>query len=489
MEKTKEMLKQYKWVLLAGIIVAILIGLVTANFHVLQFVKYKATNNRQGVVSILQARVSNNNQKEWYFEQGMAYLLGQDTYTEEITTFFENNFESFSKENQLEIIKGYQQQQLKLPLNKELMVFLIANKQEHYIKQYIQAISPIELEKGLSLVYGNQPKVDQTFIRDLNEILAFYPQELPFEKFQFDLYEMLRLAKGESLDEAKAILGQLNAEKARKNLMDQIKSQPITEQQLVNWVKLFKDTEMITVSEYNEFDKLYTDICMIRSQYQGLDQEKIDLENKKELVETQISETSRQLQAKEKEISNIKTEISQVENELEQLTNYAYMPLYIERASGTGNNEYIASVPKGGLFGSLRPSSQKYIVKLTQSTFLKEGVYNLNVYLDGSKTTANGAQYAYYVEVSQAKKGQMETLTKQRENKISARQKLEKEAATMQSQIKQVKAENNYDEVIAALNSMESKRSEYASHLTKKVAEIKSLFGLSQFSIDIDDAN
>ncbi len=53
MRTVKETFNQYKWVLLAGIIVAILIALITANLHVLEFMGYKMKDDTAGIISIL----------------------------------------------------------------------------------------------------------------------------------------------------------------------------------------------------------------------------------------------------------------------------------------------------------------------------------------------------------------------------------------------------------------------------------------------------
>ena len=55
METFKETFNQYKWPLLAGVIVAVLIALITANLHVLRFLNYKVQGNVEGVFSILQS--------------------------------------------------------------------------------------------------------------------------------------------------------------------------------------------------------------------------------------------------------------------------------------------------------------------------------------------------------------------------------------------------------------------------------------------------
>lgn len=88
MERIKEEFNRYKWVLLAGLIVAVLIGLITANLHVLQFMTYKMQGNTTGIISILEDSVKNSDaQADWYFSQGIEYLLKQKKCQKKVVNF------------------------------------------------------------------------------------------------------------------------------------------------------------------------------------------------------------------------------------------------------------------------------------------------------------------------------------------------------------------------------------------------------------------
>ena len=483
----KETMKQLKWVILAGVIVAILIGLITANFHVLQFMKYKMNNDTVGIVKTLESSVTEKSQNEWYFKQGIAYLLEQPVYTDEIKAFFEGHFGAFNEETQKEIIKGYNKQKMTLPMSAELMNFLLTASDKETVKVYMQNMKPEELEEGLILVYGTKPEVNKEFVIALNELLANYPEKLPFNKFKFSLYNVLTLGNGELQQDVKKIFNKIDPVQANSYLFGELKNKEILEKDLVSLVKLLKDAGIISLSDSNEYDSLYSELCMARSQYQGMDEEVIGLQNKKDSIEAQIQETIDKLKTKNNEIASMQTQVNEIEGQLESLTNYSFMPLYIESAAGTGSNEYIASIPRGGLFGILKPSDQKFIVKLVGTSFSKDGVYNLNVYLKGSKQADNGAQYAYYVEVSSADISKMESIAADRDTKVNALNGLKEEAAKMQASIDTVKKENNYDEVIEALNSVDSRREEYVNKVNEKIAAIKELFGFRKLTISIDD--
>lgn len=487
MEQFKKAISQYKWVLLAGVMVAILVGLITANFHVLQFISYKMQGDVKGVVSILEAR-KQTDQHQWYFKQGIDYLLEEKVYDEETKKLFESDFELFDEVTKKEIIKGYNRQKLSLPLNKEVMEFLIKHKEDENIKVYMYRMSPQDMENGLFLVYGDKPKISENFIKSLNQILSGYPKPLPFEKFQFSIYELVKYADGELGTQVKNILNKLSVEKTKNNLFATLKNQKIEEEQLVKWIKLFKEVGFISLNEANEFDALYSEICMVRSQYQGMDDEIIELKNKKANVESQISNNQSKISEKQGQISEIQSEINKIEGELDSLTNYAFMPLYVEKPSGTGSNEYIASVPRGGLFGKLGPSSQKYIIKLVNTQFMDQGIYNLNVYLEGSKTTSDGSLYPYYVEVGSKDTQEIEALAAKRDNQQSALNSLKQEITVLQAEVNKIKKENNYDEVVEALDTVDVRRNDYISKINAQVIQIKELLGLNNINISPEGA-
>lgn len=483
----KETINQFKWVLLAGVIVAILIALITANFHVLQFMKYKMSNDTEGIIKTLESSVSSRSQKEWYFKQGLAYLLEQDEYTDEMKQFFEAHFEGFSDENRKEIIKGYNAKALSLPMSEGFMDFLVSNRQEEDVKVYIKNMKPDELDTGLALAFGKKPEVDENFVNTLNDMLIIYPEKLPFDKFQFSLYQVLVLAGEKVNEKTMTIFNKIEPQSARNNLFGELKTKEISEKQLGSLVNLLKETGIITLSEIKDYEAFYSELCMARSKYQGMDEEIIALQNKKDSVEAQISESSDKLKIKRTEVSKMQSEVNEVEGKIDKLTTYTYLTLYVEGSSGTGSNEYIASPPRGGLFGVLRPSDQKYIVKLTDSSFTQPGVYNVNVYLQGSKSTSNGGQYPYYVELSSGDISQMESLAADRDNKVAALNKLKQEAEALEANIAAVKQQNNYDEIVEALNSVDSRRNEYVNKVNEKIAAIKELFGFSKLKISIDD--
>lgn len=486
MGQIKETIRQYKWVLVAGLITALLIGLIAANFHVLQFMKYKMSNDTQGMLRILQtAATHQESENEWYFKQGMTYLIEQDVYTEEIKHFFEDNFSYFTEERKKEIVAGYNKRKLSFALTEEWMRFLIDCREDGEVKQYMKQMPPDALEAGLLLVYGKTPKVDEPFIQSLNEILAAYPQKLPFQKFKFSLYDLLQQGGTPISPEVKQLFAKIDPKIVRTDLFKELSTKQLTEKQLLTWMKFFKDCQVISLSDYTAFDKLYSEIDRLRSEYKGLDDEKIQLQNKKESVEAQISETSKTVEGKKEEVSQKQQEVAALESKLEKLTNYAHMSLYVEEASGTGTGEYIASIPRGGLFG-FKPSSQKYIVKLTHSSVFNQGVLNLNVYLQGVKQAQDGSKYDYYVEVSPSDLSEMDSLTAERTRQIEALEALQQEVKRLEDQITAIKEENYYDEAVEALNNIESRRSDYVSQMTEKVVGIKELFGFSDIMISID---
>ena len=466
METLKETFKQYKWVLLAGVIVAILIGLITANLHVLRFMSYKMQNNTQGIISILQSNIrSNQQQDDWFFTQGVDYLVEQEEYTEEIKGFFETNFAKFSIEKKQQIIKAYNIRNLYLNMNADLMSVLIENINDDTIKAYIRRLSPENFEQGLVLVYGNNPEVNSELINGLDEVLNIYPKQISFEKFQFNLYDLLNYTGEKATEQKKRI---------------------ITEEQLCEWVKFFNETEIITNSEFTAFNNAYSEIVLIRSQYKGLDEEQVELQNKKDQVDLQISDSLKAVEEKQSKIAAKQSEISAIETHLDELTNYTHMPLYIEKLAGTGNNEYIASAPRGGWLEIYIPSSQKYIVKLNSTELADKGVTYLDVYFKGTKQTSSGDEYAYYVQVSNADLAQISSRESERNTKLKELESLKAEVSKLENKIETIKNENNYDENQQALMSIATKREELSTKLSEKTLIIKELFGLKDLRISLE---
>ena len=486
MRTLKETFDHYKWVLLAGVIVAILIALITANLHILQFMGYKIKNDTTGIISILETRGRNEQgQEDWFFTQGMDYLIGQEVYTDEIKSFFENNFASLTLEKQKQVIQGYNNKKLTLPMSETLMYVLMDHLQDESMKNYMKRLPSDELEQGLVALYGENPKVDENLVKHLYDLLAIYPGELAFNKFQFNLYDLLVYAGENAEIQKKAILSKIPSELAKEGIFKELKLQSITEEQLCNWVEFFNDTQIISKSEYIAFKDAYGEICLIRNQYKGLDEEQVELQNKKDAVDVQISTSLKQLSDKQSAVSSKQNEVSALESKIDELTNYTHMALYIEGGSGTGNGEYIASIPRNSLFG-FRPSNQKYIVKLQQSSLSNEGVQYLDLYYKGTKTSVSGEEYAYYVEVSNSDLGNISALENERSTKLKELSDLKAEVSTLENKISQIKQENNYDETQKALMNIATQREELSSKLSEKTIAIKELFELKDLQISLE---
>lgn len=488
METLKETFKHYKWTLLAGIIVAVLITLITANLHVLRFMNYRMQNNVEGVLSILQSQVNNESvQDDWFFEQGMEYLLEQDTYSEELTSFFGEHFIRFNEEWEKDIIKAYNNKNLTLEMSKELMDVLIKYINEDGIKDYVTKLPVADLEQGLVLVYGNNPTVDTTFVDSLCKILNNYPEKLALDKFTFNLYDVFNYAGENAEEKVRLLFSKVNSEVAKENIFKQLRTQELTEEQLCKWVEFFKNTELITAENYTEFNTFYNDICLLRSQYHALDDEEVKLKNEKAAVDAKIGDKTTNLAAKQAEVKTLQDEVSELETSLERLVNYSDMELYIEQASGTGSNEYIASIPRNSLFGK-KPSSLKYIVKLTATSYDGDGVYEVPVYYQGIKKGTNENEYGYYVEVSQSDINSIDAKMAERNSKLSTLDTLKQEVSTLESEISTIKKEGKYDETQEALKNITAQREEYSAKINEKVVEIRKLFGFTNIKIELKTA-
>lgn len=482
----KETINQYKWVVLAGMVVAVLIAVITANLHVLQFMQYKLQNDSKGVVSVLEAQVhKESRQDDWFFSQGMKYLMNQEDYSQDITSFFEEEYGEFIPEWKKEIVKAYSKKGLTLPMNKDVMETLINNIDDEGVKKYVTQLGMTQFEQGLALVYGSNPSIDSSLVDGLYKLLNIYPGQLSFEKFEFNLYELLNYTGEQAEEKIKFIISRVDSKKAKESIFKQLRNQKITEEQLGKWADFFNTTGLISPTEYATYKNVYGNICLIRSQYSALDAKEVELQNKKEAVDAQIGESNKVLESKKSEEAPLKSEISNLESSIEELTNYYYMALYIEKPAGTGGNEYIASVPRNGLFG-MKPGSLKYIVKLETTDFVKEGIYNLNLYYKGTKAGSKGEECGYYVEVSDSDTSKIENMKNKRTNKIVELEKVQEEVRQLESQINAIKTENNYDETVAALKNIVLQRQEYSQKVKEEVIKLRQLFGLSNIEINMN---
>lgn len=486
MERIKEEFNRYKWVLLAGVIVAVLIGLITANLHVLKFMTYKMQGNTTGIISILEGSVKNNQaQSGWYFSQGIEYLLNQKELSEESRQFFEKNFEHFTIDKQLEVIEGYNKKKQFIPINNILVKILLEHLEDLPIQDYIKRMEANELEQGLAIYYGNKVEVDSTFIDQMYKVLSIYPKRLPFEKFQFDLYPILALEGEENEVKKMAIFNGIEPERAQESLLKSLKNQSIEGEQLRKWVELLNKAKILDQATYTQFNNLYSEVYLVRNQYKELEAREVDLKNRKEAIEVQIGQNLKNLESKQEKVAVLNNTISGIDSQLGELTDYAYMALYIEKSSGTGSREYEASIPKKGLFGNYKPSSQKYIVKLSDTSFLSEGVYYVDIYLKGTKVHSNGNEYPYYVEVSSSELSNIASLQQQRQEKADERKVLEQEVSELEAQVNSIKEQMGYNENQEALKSSAVERDELVKKLNEKIVEIKTMFGLSDLRIEM----
>ena len=223
---------------------------------------------------------------------------------------------------------------------------------------------------------------------------------------------------------------------------------------------------------------------MIRKQYSEIDDQEIDLNNKKQAIEVKISEPLKNIETKKVELKNAQAAVSEVESKLENLTGYAYMALYIEKAYGNG--EYEASIPTTGLFGNFRPSSQKYIIRLTASQFSTPGVYYVNIKLQGTKTNSRGDELPYYVEVSNDQLSQIESLQAERTAKLGAVSNIEGEIATIEAKIAAIKEEGGYADIEAELKNLALQRETYVEKLNEKAVEIQNLLSIGKVIVELE---
>lgn len=538
MGKFKEALKRYKWVIVSGLTIAILTGLITANIHIFQFMSYKMQANTPAIVKLMEDNLASSKKQDgWYFSQGMAYLL-QDM-SQQSKTFFEAHFEEFTPTIQEDIIKAYNRRNLFFEKQSTLTHVVLDKIDKEAYAGYFKRMDEVSADEMLAEYFGDKVELNEAFVDKLYKITSIYPKQLLLDKFEFDVYGLLVLeddTKGVSeevskeegdeeqaeaseqtdesavseqvegttdeqvtspevtttndtvdvitLEEKKnTIFKKLESEKARKMIFDKLKTSPIEGETLKQLMDFLNRNNVLDTKTYTNFSNLYSEVYLIRKQYGEIDGKEVDLKNKKSAIELQISEPQKNIESKKVELKNAQAAVSEVESKLENLTGYAYMALYIEKAYGNG--EYEASIPTTGLFGGFKPSSQKYIIKLTASQFTTPGVYYVNISLQGTKANKKGNEYPYYVEVSQSQLDQIAALQTERQAKVGAVSNIQGEIATIEAKIAAIKEENGYAKVDAELKSLAVERETFAERLDEKAVEIQNLLGIGRVLISL----
>lgn len=473
---------QYKWAILAGTILALCIMIVTANLSFFTLLRYTMKKDTQGVLSITQNQVvQKKNQESFSFKKGMRYLLKQETYDEETRHFFEEYYNVFSTEWQKQIIMAYSKRQLTLPMNRAVIDVILQSLQDIAVQHYVDQLSVEDLEHGLSLAYGHNPQVNQEFVDTLYTLLKSYPNQLNFHKFQFNLYDVLQYEGENALEKIKLIISKVEPKVAQESLFKHLRKAELNVDTLNEWIEFFNSSGIISASDYINFNQYYGNICLMRNQQRELDEEEAELQLKIDTIDTQVSEQNKAIIAKEETMAPVQKEISRLENVLDELTNYSTLSLYLERASGTGSNEYIASVPRNGLFGR-RPTSVKYIVKLTQTSFFGEGVYDINVYSNGTKLSPDSTECSYFIEVSTEDLSEIETLKNQRLNQLSQLDAIKADIKEMENEVERIKEQNQYNAIKADIENMDNRRKEYTQKIDEEIVKIRKLFGLSHIT-------
>lgn len=512
MGKFKEALKRYKWIIVSGLTIAILAGVITANIHIFQLMSYKMQANTPAVIQLMERDLKNTKRQDgWYFSQGIEYLL-QDM-SEETKEFFEAHFAEFIPDIQAEIIKEYNRRNLFFAKQSTLTSTILNHIDKDFYAGYFKRIDEVSVDEMLASYFGEDVELTEEFVDKLYKITSIYPKQLLLDQFKFDVYGLLVLeeignaseeqaseqveestvdtvttdanATAESettsitLEEKKdTIFKKLAPEKAKKMIFDKLKTNPIQIEILKELMDFLNRNNILDTKTYTSFNNFYSEIHLIRKQYSEIDGKEIDLQNKKSAIELQISEPQKNIESKQVELKNAQAAVSEVESQLANLTGYAYMALYIEKAYGNG--EYEASIPTTGLFGNFKPSSQKYIIKLTTSQFSTPGVYYVNITLQGTKVNNKGNEYPYYVEVSQNQLDQIAALQEKRQAKVNAVSNIQGEIATIEAKIAAIKEENGYAAIEKELKSLAVERETYAERIDEKAVEIQKLLNIGR---------
>lgn len=483
MERIKIEIKRYRWLIVAGLTVSLFAGIIMANIHVVDIVLYKVQGDTSKIATLLEENVSNEEARgKWYFTEGAEYLI--DHLDEHGRAFFEAHFNELTEEMQSEVITAYNKKQVLFNDTNTVMGAVINHLDQLCYQSYLNRIKPEVLDEALANYYGEITEINEEFIKRIYQIVTIYPQKLVFDKFQFNLYALMILEDTsiENLEEMKnAIFNKVDSEKAREMILSNLRQTAVDGDELKRIMDFLNQNQILEGKEYTSFNNIYSEVYIIRKQYSSLDEREVELTNKKEAVDLQIKDQEAVLEQKSDEVVSLQSEISNIESELNTLTNSTFMALYIEKPYGNG--DYEASIPRKNLWGNYKPSSQKFIVKLTSSDFSTEGVYYLDIYTQGTKLSSDGKEYPYYVEVSKSELSQIESLQSSRTAKLNSLSALQAEMDTLSASIKEIKDKAGYEETINQIKELTLERESLEKRIKEKENAIKTLLGIGNLTI------
>ncbi len=480
MEKIKEELRRYKWLWIIGVVVALSMGVLAANMHTLQFMNYHIKGDTSNIIRVLSKDIKNEaRQDSWYFKKGIDYLLKEAS--EEGMSFLEEHLAKLNIERQYDIIKAYNNKKAFFQDHKIFIQILMQDLKNTVLQDYLRRMDASTLDQELFYYFGDKPAITNDFIDKLYHILTIYPKSLPLDQFQFNLYSILMM-DGEDADiKRNQIFSKLESEPAKLILFKELKTKPIDLDVLNTWVEFLNKNKILAGEEYANFTNTYTQIQLMRSQYKRLDEKEVDLMNKKQMIEVEIGDKLKLIETNKVGMNGLKYEISNLEQELEKLTDYAHMALYIDKSYGNG--EYEASVPRKNLFGNYKSSSQKYILKLSTTEFYQEGVYYIDVYLNGTKTNHKGNEYPYYIEVPKGNLERINTLSRTRQLQIEELKQMTNQTDELEKQVEVVKQETGYEQNEQELQDLYNERVSLNKKLNEKIIQVKNLFEIGNLTM------
>lgn len=473
---------QYRWVLLIGIIVAICLMVIMSNLGYFSMIGYMLTSDTKGVLESTESYiVLKQDQNQITFKKGMQYLLRQRNDTKEVNRFFEENFNNFLPEWQKEILIAYGKKEMTIPMSRPVIETIVHSLNDENIKGYVELLNVEDLERGLALVYGRNPEVTPEFVDTLYQVLLMYPKKLAFNQLEFNLYDVLKYDGENAGEKIQFIIRKIEPKVAQENLFKHLRKEPLSVDVLNEWIEFFNSIGIITANEYINFNQYYGNICLLRNQQSDLDKEEKTLREKITVIESMIKEENETILLKEQEKEPIVKEIEGLDTILESLNDYSTIEFFIERPSGTGNNEYIASIPRNGIF-RIRPGDMKYIIKLTRTTLYDAGLYELNIYASGTKMSMDGREYSYFVEVSKSQYNEIEQKESQRLAKVRQLDAIETEISVLQKEVDTIKDIYQYNELKRDVDNMNTRRLEYHNKIEEEVTQIRKLFELNQLT-------
>ena len=474
-----ETIEENKKILIIGGSVLVITLLITLNIGLFQMTYYTMKEDTTKVISLMSRHVEKENrQDDFDFKKGMSYLL--ENLSEESTTFLEENFKYLTPKLQEAVLKVYNEKNLTFNQNQDIFHALTLSENYDVYSKYIKRLSITQLEQGLKIYFGKNPKLTQDVVDRLYKILSLQTQKLTLEDFKISVYELMKFPhNGDLSSTSLKLLDYIEQEAIRKSLFTELKTNPIEIEEFAMWVDILNRKKVIDTKEYATFTTSYGNIRRLQDQYKQMVMQGVDLLNVKQMIDVQTEEVSNKIVKLEKDKEGLEAQIQKNKELLKPLQNYKEIELYV--LDQYENGDYEVAIPeKSWLFGNYKPGSQRMRLKVTRTIIESSGVKTFKVYDKGKSQEG----LPYYEEVSNEVLSEIAALTETNQSLKASIEEKEKEINKYNQEIAQIRKTNNYDQTMLLIEEVERKKANIEIDIKKEKLIIQNLFQIGELIVE-----